>query len=99
MSRRRESPALPTSSRSDSSHVVSCTWLYLRKYAPRYKPGNIFNLISCSCAIAISLGLTFYVRWENRQRDLGRRDYRVEGKTEEEIQELGYRHPEYRLKE
>ncbi|BGP54458.1 hypothetical protein JCM8202_001536 [Rhodotorula sphaerocarpa] len=78
---------------------IVCTWLYLRKYAPRYKPGNIFNLISCSCAIAISLGLTFYVRWENRQRDLGRRDYRVEGKTEEEIRELGYRHPEYRLKE
>ncbi|GAA5976076.1 hypothetical protein JCM10908_005379 [Rhodotorula pacifica] len=75
-----------------------CTWLYLPKYKPRYRPGNIFNLVSCSCAIALALLLNFYCKWENRQRDLGRRDHRLEGKTEQEIRDLGWRHPAYRLK-
>lgn len=60
--------------------------------------GNIFNLISCCCAIGLALGLTFYCKWENRQRDLGRRDHRLEGKTEQEIKDLGWKHPSYRLK-
>ncbi|POY72429.1 hypothetical protein BMF94_4255 [Rhodotorula taiwanensis] len=75
-----------------------CTWLYLPAYRPRYRPGNIFNLISCCCAIGLALGLTFYCKWENRQRDLGRRDHRLEGKTEQEIKDLGWKHPSYRLK-
>lgn len=54
--------------------------------------------MSCSCAILLALLLNFYCKWENRQRDLGRRDHRLEGKTEQEIKDLGWRHPAYRLK-
>jgi hypothetical protein len=37
-----------------------------------------------------------YCKWENRQRDLGKRDHRLNG-TEAEVKDLGYRHPEFRL--
>ena len=31
-----------------------------------------------------------YIRWENGKRDRGERDYRLEGKTLNEIRQLGY---------
>ncbi|GAA5884442.1 hypothetical protein JCM6882_005254 [Rhodosporidiobolus microsporus] len=74
-----------------------CTWLYLPKYKPRYIPGNSFNVASAACAAGIAIILTFYCQWENKQRVAGKRDHRLEGKTEEEIRELGHRHPNYRL--
>ncbi|BGP38561.1 hypothetical protein JCM10450v2_002510 [Rhodotorula kratochvilovae] len=74
-----------------------CTWLYLPKYKPRYIPGNSFNVASGISSILIALALMTYCKWENRQRDAGRRDHLLEGKTEEEQRDLGYRHPSYRL--
>lgn len=46
----------------------------------------------------LSLFGLFYCYWENRQRDAGKRDHRLEGLSEEQIQngELGYRNPEFR---
>ncbi|GAA5967059.1 hypothetical protein JCM11641_000427 [Rhodosporidiobolus odoratus] len=74
-----------------------CTWLYLPKYKPRYIPGNSFNVACSVCAASIALGLIAYVRWENQQREAGRRDSRIDGRADEEIKELGHRHPSYRL--
>jgi len=37
-----------------------------------------------------------YIRWENEKRNKGERDYRLEGKTTEEIEQLGYLHPKFR---
>ncbi|GAA5875524.1 hypothetical protein JCM8547_001689 [Rhodosporidiobolus lusitaniae] len=74
-----------------------CTWLYLPKYKPRYIPGNSFNVCSAVCSAAIALGLMAYVRYENRARERGRRDSRLDGLTEEEQKDLGHRHPNYRL--
>jgi hypothetical protein len=36
------------------------------------------------------------MKWENRQRALGERDFRLE-LPDEDVQELGWRHPAYRL--
>lgn len=38
----------------------------------------------------------FYARWENALRDRGGRDNRLVGLTEEQVQKLGYRHPDFR---
>jgi hypothetical protein len=35
------------------------------------------------------------MRWENKIRDAGGRDYRLQGLTKEEILHLGSRHPRY----
>jgi len=37
-----------------------------------------------------------YARWENAKRARGERNYRLEGKSQEEIEQLGYRHPDFR---
>ncbi|GAA5898325.1 hypothetical protein JCM8208_006945 [Rhodotorula glutinis] len=67
------------------------------QYKPRYIPGNAFNVASGVCAGTIAIGLTLYCQWENRQRDAGRRDHRLEGLTPEQQRDLGHRHPSYRL--
>ncbi|GAA5852357.1 hypothetical protein JCM9279_001172 [Rhodotorula babjevae] len=73
---------------------MACTW---PQYKPRYIPGNAFNVASGTCAGLIAIGLTLYCQWENRQRDAGRRDHRLEGLTPEQQRDLGHRHPSYRL--
>lgn len=40
--------------------------------------------------------MMFYQRWENKQRDKGRRDDRLENTTFEEQAVLGHRHPAFR---
>jgi uncharacterized membrane protein YidH (DUF202 family) len=60
-------------------------------------PGNSFNVASGVCAAGIALLLMAYVRWENNKRAAGHRDSRLDGLSEQEIRELGHRHPTYRL--
>ncbi|GAA5979329.1 hypothetical protein JCM5350_006970 [Sporobolomyces pararoseus] len=76
---------------------IASTWLYLPQFKPRYIPGNIVNLCAAILAMSVGAGLSIYGIWENRQRDAGKRDHRLEGKTEQEIAALGHRHPRYRL--
>ncbi|KAJ3538379.1 hypothetical protein NMY22_g5189 [Coprinellus aureogranulatus] len=71
-------------------------WTYAPSDAPDYRKGNLANL-SCCSAICVIVSLTaLYVRWENRKRDRGERDYRLEGKSKEELRNLGYKHPQFR---
>jgi len=54
------------------------------------------NLTAAIVVIAMcSVGM-LYLRHENNKRDRGERDYRLEGKTVEEIRDLGYKHPGFR---
>lgn len=47
--------------------------------------------------MAVIIVLTaLYIRWENAKRDRGERDYRLEGKDNEEVKNMGYRHPQFR---
>lgn len=41
------------------------------------------------------LAVFFFLTWENKQRQAGKRDHRMEGKTEEEIEALGDMNPRY----
>jgi hypothetical protein len=36
-------------------------------------------------------------RWENKQRDAGKRDHVLDGLSQEEIEELGHTHPSFRF--
>lgn len=38
-----------------------------------------------------------YLTWENRRRRQGRRNYRLEGLTEEEVERLGHQHPNFKF--
>lgn len=71
-------------------------WSYLPTDAPDFHKGNSLNLATgCASAVLTLIGAAYIYR-ENAKRERGERDYRLEGKTEEEIKELGSLHPRYR---
>jgi hypothetical protein len=61
-----------------------------------YPTGHTINLSGQVAVLALSLFGIAYCKWENRQRNLGKRDDRLSGLSETEIRDLGYRHPEFR---
>ncbi|TFK18397.1 MFS general substrate transporter [Coprinopsis marcescibilis] len=71
-------------------------WTYLSVDAPDYRKGNFANLASASTIFILVVIITLYIRWENKKRDRGDRDHRVIGKSAEELEQLGYLHPEFR---
>ncbi|KAF2752085.1 MFS general substrate transporter [Sporormia fimetaria CBS 119925] len=75
---------------------VLATWTYLRTDAPWYHTGHTINLTGQLCVTVLALGGIAYCKWENRQRDAGKRDHRLNGLSEDEIKHLGYRHPNFR---
>jgi MFS family permease len=80
---------------SNFAGVIS-SYIYVTKDAPRYTLGHAvmlgFVLYSASTYAFVSLML----RRENRKRDWGERDNVLIGKTEEEIMQMGDKHPDYR---
>ncbi|TEB22549.1 MFS general substrate transporter [Coprinellus micaceus] len=76
--------------------AVMAVWTYAPGDAPDYRKGNLANLSCCSAIVVIVSLTALYVRWENKKRERGERDHRVEGKTEDELRNLGYKHPQFR---
>ncbi|CAA7266285.1 unnamed protein product [Cyclocybe aegerita] len=76
--------------------AIIAVWTYLPTDAPNYRRGNSLNLGTTCTMFALIFLQGFYIMWENKQRDLGKRDDRVKGKTVEEQHELGYLHPKFR---
>ncbi|KAF1843819.1 uncharacterized protein K460DRAFT_378875 [Cucurbitaria berberidis CBS 394.84] len=74
---------------------ILATWTYTSKDAPKYPTGHTINLCGQICVLILACGGIAYCKWENRQRDLGKRDHRVNGLSEAQIRGLGYRHPEF----
>ncbi|KAI9497285.1 major facilitator superfamily domain-containing protein [Zychaea mexicana] len=73
------------------------TWTYLPEQAPDYLAGNIINLV-CAILVFVGAGLgTFYMNWENVQREKGNRDHIIDGLTQEQIEDLGHKHPSFRF--
>merc|ERR1711939_179351 len=75
---------------------VVATWSYLPFDAPRYTIGNALNVSVVAASQILAVLLMLYNKRENALRDRGGRDYRLENKTEQEINELGNSHPEFR---
>lgn len=64
--------------------------------APDYHKGNSLNLATSSAVCVIVVIGALYIRRENIRRERGERDYRLVGKTQEEVARLGYLHPNFR---
>ncbi|KAJ2927563.1 hypothetical protein H1R20_g9531, partial [Candolleomyces eurysporus] len=75
---------------------IIAVWTYIPSDGPDYRTGNSIVLAAVTCSCLVAIGLTFYIKWENAKRDRGERDHRLEGKTPEEIEQMGYRHPRFR---
>ncbi|KAF2827607.1 MFS general substrate transporter [Ophiobolus disseminans] len=75
---------------------ILATWTYISDDAPKYPTGHTINLCGQICVLILSCCGIAYCKWENRQRDLGKRDHRLNASAAQ-IKDLGYRHPEFRL--
>jgi hypothetical protein len=76
------------------NNIISRT--YVASNAPYYHTGHTINLAGQICVLMLSLAGIAYCKWENKQRDLGKRDHRLNGLSEAQIKDLGYRHPAFR---
>ncbi|KAF7308936.1 MFS general substrate transporter [Mycena kentingensis (nom. inval.)] len=68
---------------------VIAVWTYLPTDAPNYHKGNSLNLGTACAILTLTIIAVLYIRVENGKRERGERDYRLEGKTAKELQELG----------
>lgn len=75
---------------------VLATWTYRSQESPKYPTGHTINLAGQIGVLILSVAGIIYCKWENRQRNLGKRDHRLNGLSEAEIKDLGYRHPDFR---
>ncbi|KAG9224116.1 hypothetical protein CCMSSC00406_0006784 [Pleurotus cornucopiae] len=75
---------------------IIAVWTYLPQDAPNYHNGNSLNLATSIFVCLLALIGILYIRWENAKRARGERDYRLEGKTQEQLENLGYLHPRFR---
>jgi hypothetical protein len=76
------------------SGVVS-PFLYSANTAPEYLPGYGATIGLLALGIVLYTALTMYFRIQNKKKREGKYDYLMEGKTEEEIAEMGENNPRY----
>lgn len=69
---------------------------YTKADGPYFHTGHTINLVGQIGVLVLSLAGIAYCKWENKQRDLGKRDHRLNGLSDAEIRDLGYRHPAFR---
>ena len=69
------------------------TFTYLEKDKPDYTTGHFINLGMLVLSLALATTHILYVKWENRKRENGGRDYRLD---EGDEGMLGYKHPSFR---
>jgi hypothetical protein len=70
------------------------TFIYLAKDAPNYTLGHsvsLGSLVLCLTAVCVQMA---YCRWENRKRESGDRDHRIN--DGDDLYFLGHRHPAFR---
>jgi uncharacterized membrane protein len=79
---------------------ICAPWIYLPTDAKRgYKNGHAvllsFIFASWGCAVI----LLMYCKWENKQREMGKRDHLTSGLSRDEELELSSKHPAFRYVE
>lgn len=70
-------------------------WTYMLPDGPEYVKGHALNLGFAGLCLTIVGAAVINLHRENKLKLSGARDYLVEGKTEEEVQDLGHTHPEF----
>ncbi|KAF2641311.1 MFS general substrate transporter [Massarina eburnea CBS 473.64] len=75
---------------------VLATWTYVSTEKPKYPTGHTINLAGQLGVLVLSLAGIAYCKWENRQRERGKRDHRLNGLSASQMRDLGYRHPDFR---
>ncbi|KAJ1966466.1 hypothetical protein GGI12_000041 [Dipsacomyces acuminosporus] len=72
------------------------SYMYPAKDAPRYIPGHISNIAICVFVAVSTIALRLTLQLANRRRERNPAD--ISGLTEEEVADLGDRHPAFRYR-
>ncbi|KAK3342708.1 major facilitator superfamily domain-containing protein [Neurospora tetraspora] len=74
------------------------TWSFLPSDAPNYHIGNGINLAASGGTLVISLCLFIWMKRDNTKRELRNAEEELTGMSQQEIQDLDYKHPGFRWK-
>ncbi|KFY48886.1 hypothetical protein V495_00943 [Pseudogymnoascus sp. VKM F-4514 (FW-929)] len=74
---------------------IATPFMYPTGDGPNYIMGHATSLSMVGMAAVIYLGMIFYYAKVNKDRTMGREDWKIEGKTDAEIEEMGDRSPRY----
>ncbi|KAM5344172.1 hypothetical protein ACJ41O_012709 [Fusarium nematophilum] len=80
----------------NSSGVMS-PFLFANKFKPHFRPGYAASMGMLAFAFVLNVVLHLHFKRQNKLRDEGKKDYLMEGKTEEEIESMGERSPRFRF--
>lgn len=72
------------------------TWSYIESDAPDYPIGHGLNLASASSILIFTTLVLFWMKYDNKQRDKKDVDKELEGLSQEEIENLEWKHPGWR---
>jgi len=74
---------------------IATPFMYQTKEGPNYTKGHATSLAMVGMAALIYLVMLFYYARVNKDRAMGKEDWKMEGKSENEIEEMGDRSPQY----
>ena len=72
------------------------TWSFLPFDTPDYHIGNGLNLATSSTILLLSIGMLFWMKWDNRKRENKDVDAELAGKSQLQIQDMDWKHPGFR---
>lgn len=72
------------------------TWSYLPWDAPNYHIGNGLNLAACCTVLLLATGTLFWMQWDNRKREARSVEEELAGMSQQEVQDLDWKHPAFR---
>lgn len=78
-----------------NSAGVASPFLFKNEDAPTYRPGYGASIGMLALAVVIHTTVYLHLKRQNKRKLSGKEDWRIEGKTEEEINEMGEHNPRY----
>ncbi|KAJ2905307.1 putative mfs transporter protein [Zalerion maritima] len=72
------------------------TWCWLKTDAPHYYIGHGINLAVSCLLFILSAGLLFWMKKDNKKRDLRSPEEELAGMSQKEIEDLDWKHPGFR---
>lgn len=70
--------------------------LYPNADGPRFVKGHAISMAFVLMSAVIYMSFWAYFRYLNKRREEGKEDHKTEGKTEEEVAEMGEHNPRFR---
>ncbi|KAL2259525.1 hypothetical protein VTK26DRAFT_6782 [Humicola hyalothermophila] len=74
------------------------TWSYLPSDGPVYPIGNGLNLACCSTVLIVATVMLVWMKADNKKREGRNPEEELAGMSQQEVQELDWKHPAFRWK-